>query len=343
VWTRSELESALAAAGLGDEAQPILEHWGVTEGGNFEGRNILYLPAGPGDEPPGLDRAREVLYELRSERVWPGLDDKRVLSWNALMLAALADAGAVLRRQDYIDAAVRCAEFIRADMRSSEGHLLRTWKEGEGRLNAYLEDHAYLLDALLVLYEATLDVRWFDAARETADAMIERFADSERGGFFTTSHDHEELIARRKDAEDHPIPSGNSAAAYALLRLGAVTGERSYTEHALSVIRLLRRVAENYPHAAGHLLRAIDFHLADVREVALVGDDSTALSAVVRSRLRPHLVLAGGPEGTDRPELMRERTTIDGRAAAYVCERFACQRPVADPAELAVLLGDQAG
>ncbi len=343
VWTRSELESALAAAGLGDEADPILEHWGVTEGGNFEGRNILYVPAGPRDEPPGLDRAREVLYELRSERVWPGLDDKRVLSWNALMLAALADAGAVLRRQDYIDAAVRCAEFIREDMRSSEGHLLRTWKEGEGRLNAYLEDHAYLLDALLVLYEATLDVRWFDAARETADAMIERFADTERGGFFTTSHDHEELIARRKDAEDHPIPSGNSAAAYALLRLGAVTGEHSYTEHALSVIRLLRRVAENYPHAAGHLLRAIDFHLADVREVALVGADSTALSAVVRSTLRPHLVLAGGPEGTDRPELMRERTTIDGRAAAYVCERFACQRPVADPAELAVLLGDQAG
>ena len=238
---------------------------------------------------------------------------------------------------------MRCAEFIREDMRSSEGHLLRTWKEGEGRLNAYLEDHAYLLDALLVLYEATLDVRWFDAARETADAMIERFADTERGGFFTTSHDHEELIARRKDAEDHPIPSGNSAAAYALLRLGAVTGEHSYTEHALSVIRLLRRVAENYPHAAGHLLRAIDFHLADVREVALVGDDSTALSAVVRSALRPHLVLAGGPEGMDRPELMRERTTIDGRAAAYVCERFACQRPVADAAELAVLLGDQAG
>jgi hypothetical protein len=343
VWTRSELESALAAAGLGDEADPILEHWGVTEAGNFEGRNILYVPAGPGDEPPSLDRAREILYELRSERVWPGLDDKRVLSWNALTLAALADAGAVLRRQDYIDAAVRCAEFIQEDMRSSEGHLLRTWKEGEGRLNAYLEDHAYLLDALLVLYEATLDVRWFDAARETADAMIERFADTERGGFFTTSHDHEELIARRKDAEDHPIPSGNSAAAYGLLRLGAVTGEHSYTEHALSVIRLLRRVAENYPHAAGHLLRAIDFHLADIREVALVGDDSTALSAVVRSTLRPHLVLAGGPEGTDRPELMRERTTIDGRAAAYVCERFACKRPVADPAELAVLLGDQAG
>jgi hypothetical protein len=343
VWTRSELESALAAAGLGDEADPILEHWGVTEAGNFEGRNILYVPAGPGDEPPSLDRAREILYELRSERVWPGLDDKRVLSWNALTLAALADAGAVLRRQDYINAAVRCAEFIQEDMRSSEGHLLRTWKEGEGRLNAYLEDHAYLLDALLVLYEATLDVRWFDAARETADAMIERFADTERGGFFTTSHDHEELIARRKDAEDHPIPSGNSAAAYALLRLGAVTGEHSYTEHALAVIRLLRRVAENYPHAAGHLLRAIDFHLADVREVALVGDDSTALSAVVRSTLRPHLVLAGGPEGTDRPELMRERTTIDGRAAAYVCERFACKRPVADPAELAVLLGDQAG
>ena len=136
-------------------------------------------------------------------------------------------------------------------MRDGDGRLLRTWKEGKGRLNAYLEDHAYLLEALLVLYEATLDVRWFDAARETADTMIARFADPERGGFFTTSHDHEELIARRKDADDHPIPSGNSAAAYGLLRLAALTGEATYERHAVSVFRLLHRLAGRHPQAAG--------------------------------------------------------------------------------------------
>ncbi|MGI9020759.1 MAG: thioredoxin domain-containing protein [Solirubrobacterales bacterium] len=344
VWSRSELLAALADAGLEGEAEAILGHWGVSEAGNFEGSNILHLPGGPGVQAPAqLEQARAALYERRSKRVWPGLDDKRVLSWNALMLAALADAGAVLERADYLDAAVRCAEFIRTQMRDADGRLLRTWKGGEGKLNAYLEDHAYLTDALVALYEATLEVRWFDAARETADAMIERFADADRGGFFTTSHDHEELIARRKDAEDHPIPSGSSAAAYALLRLAALTGERSYEEHAVSVLRLLRNVADRYPHAAGHLLRALDLYLAEVREVALAGDDLAELARVVRSRLRPHLVLAGGPDGTERPELMAGRTSLDGMPAAYVCERFACKRPVATPAELSALLDDEAG
>jgi uncharacterized protein YyaL (SSP411 family) len=174
--------------------------------------------------------------------------------------------------------------------------------------------------------------------------MIERFADSERGGFFTTSHDHEELIARRKDADDHPIPSGSSSAAYGLLRLGALTGDHAYTERAISVLRLLHPIASRHPHAVAHLLRAIDFHLSRVREVALVapaGDDGLGdLAAVVRERLRPHLVLAGGTEGTEHPELMAQRTAVDGRAAAYVCEGFACRRPVTDPDELRASLAD---
>jgi uncharacterized protein YyaL (SSP411 family) len=232
-------------------------------------------------------------------------------------------------------------------MRDANDRLLRTWKDGEARLNAYLEDHAYLVEALLTLYEATFDVRWFDAARETADAMIDRFADAENGAFFTTSHDHEELIARRKDADDHPIPSGNSAAAFGLLRLAALTGESRYSDHAEGVFGLLGRVAAQHPQAVAHLLRGIDFHLARVQEVALVapaGQDGVGeLSAVVRSKLRPHAVLAGGPEGTERPELMSGRTAVDGRAAAYVCENFACRRPVTEPGELAAALGDPAG
>ncbi len=155
-------------------------------------------------------------------------------------------------------------------MRSGDGRLRRSWKDGEARLGAYLEDYAYLVEALLTLYEASFEVRWFDAARQTADLMIELFADSEHGGFFTTAHDHERLIARRKDVDDHPIPSGNSSAAYGLLRLAALTGEHEYERHAVGVFRLLHRAAARHPHGLAHLLRAMDFHFASVKEVALV-------------------------------------------------------------------------
>jgi uncharacterized protein YyaL (SSP411 family) len=339
VWTADEIREV-----LGDGADGVIAYYGVTDEGNFEGANILNLidrlDAGP---PPGLDEARRKLYEARSKRVWPGLDDKRILSWNALAIAALAEAGAVLRSDRYLDAAREGAEFVWTRMRGSEGRLLRAFNRGEAKIDAFLEDYAFLLEALLVLYEATFDVRWFDAARETADAMIERFADAERGGFFTTPVDHEQLIARRKDIDDHPIPSGNSSAAYGLLRLAALTGEHRYAEQAEGVFAILGKVAASHPQAVAHLLRAIDFHVSPVREVALVapapGDGLAPLADVVRARLRPYVVLAGGTEGSERPELMLERHAVDGRAAAYVCERFACQAPVTEPAELATALG----
>jgi uncharacterized protein len=349
VWTPTEIRGVLDAAGLGELADEVIAHYGVTEGGNFEGRNILHLPQGlAAGEPARIDGARAALYEARAKRVWPGLDDKRLCSWNALMIAALAEAGAVLDRPDYLAAATACADFVWTKLRDADGRLLRSWKDGEAKLNAYLEDHAYLVEALLTLYEAGFDPRWFDAARETADAMIERFADPERGGFFTTSHDHDALIARRKDVDDHPIPSGNSSAAFGLLRLAALTGEHSYEQRAVSIFRLFHRVAAQHPHAVAYLLRALDFHFASVKEVALIGpaagngtpaDGLGDLAAVVRSGFRPHLVLAGGPEGTERPELMQQRTTVQGRPAAYVCEHFACQRPVTEPSELAASLG----
>jgi uncharacterized protein len=345
VWDEDEIRQVLGAAGFsGEEIEPLLARWGVSAAGNFEGRNIIHLPLGPrASNPDRYDEARNVLYEHRAKRVWPGLDDKRLCSWNALMIAALADAGAVLGRSDYLDAAVACAQFVTERMRDGDGRLLRTWKDGEGRLLAYLEDHAFLVDALTVLYEATFDVRWFDAARELADAMIERFADPELGGFFTTANDHEELVARRKDVDDHPIPSGNSAAAYALLRLSALTGEVDYERHAVAVMRLFHRAAAQHPTALAHLLRAIDLYTSPRREVALVGPEGAdlgPLAGVVRLRLRPHIVLAAGAEGSGRPELLAGRTAVDGRTAAYVCERFACRRPVTEPDELAALLGD---
>ena len=349
VWDEEEMRTALGESGVSADAiERVLGYWGVSPAGNFEGRNILHVPLGASAQRPAeLGDARTALYAWRDRRVRPGLDDKRICSWNALMVAAFADAGAAIGRQDYLDAACACARFILESMRDSDGHLLRTWKEGEGRLNAYLEDHAFLVEALLRLYEASLDVRWFDAARETADAMIERFADDERGGFFTTSNDHEELIARRKDVGDHPIPSGNSSAAYGLLRLAALTGERSYEERAVGTMRLFAPAAARHPDAFGHLLQAVDFHLSPVREVALVApsngaDDSAGLdqlARVVRSAHRPHVVLAGGEEGSERPELLRERPAVEGKPAAYVCEHFTCKAPVTEPSELAAALG----
>jgi uncharacterized protein YyaL (SSP411 family) len=334
VWTPGQLREA-----LGDEVADVAAHYGVTEAGNFEGRSVLHLPGGAdGPEPPGLAAARALLLEARERRPRPGLDDKRLTSWNALAIAALAEAGAVLRRPDYLEAARGCAEFVLGELSDGEGRLLRTYKDGEGRLNAYLEDHAFLLEALLALYEATFEPRWYERARELADATIARFGDSERGGFYSTSNDHEGLIARRKEIGDHPIPSGNSSAAMGLLRLAALSGERSYEREAEGVLRLFSAPAMRHPDGFAHLLRALDFHLAPTREVALAGEGLEPLAAVVRAELRPHLVLAGGPEGSDTPELLAARTTIDGRAAAYVCERFSCRAPVTAPEDLAELL-----
>jgi uncharacterized protein YyaL (SSP411 family) len=308
-----------------------VEAFGATEQGNFEGRNILVRA---GEAPPELKRR---LYDVRSRRVWPGLDDKRLTSWNALMIAALAEAGAVLDRDDYLDAARGCAEFILRELRDGEGRLLRTWKDGQAKLNAYLEDHAFLLEALLTLYEASFEPRWFGEARALADTMITRFADEARGGFFETSSDHEQLVARRKDLEDHPIPSGNASAAYGLLRLAALSGEYEYEQRAVGVFRLLHEVVGRHAQAFAHLLQGLDFHFATVKEVALVGPGREPLERTVRSRFRPHLVLAGGE--ADGVPLLEGRDPVDGRAAAYVCEHFACQRPVTEPAELEALLG----
>jgi uncharacterized protein len=244
----------------------------------------------------------------------------------------------VLERSDYLDAARACADFVLSDLRDAEGRLLRTWKDGRAKLNAYLEDHAFLLEALLTLYEATFEPRWFTEARALGDTMIERFGDDEKGGFFETSSDHERLLARRKDLEDHPIPSGNAGAAYGLLRLAALTGEHDYEARAVSVLRLLHELAPRHPQAFGHLLQALDFHLSPVKEVALVGDDLRPLERVVRGAFRPHVVLAASSGHANGVPLLEGRSPIDGRPAAYVCEHFACKGPVTTPDELEQLL-----
>ena len=177
-----------------------------------------------------------------------------------------------------------------------------------------------------------------ERAQALAEETLERFGDPERGGFYSTSTDHEELIARRKEVGDHPIPSGNSSAALGLLRLGALTGERRYEEAGAGVFALFGKPAVEHPDAFAHMLRALDFHLSPTREVALVGEELGELAAVVREKPRPHLVLAGGPEGSAEPPLLTGRTLVEGEPAAYVCENFACRLPVTQADELRELL-----
>jgi uncharacterized protein YyaL (SSP411 family) len=334
VWSRSELIEALADPEL---AEAAVRYFGVSEAGNFEGLSVL--TARGGDPPPQLPEIRRRLYAARAARVRPGLDDKRLTGWNALAIAALAEAGAVLGAPAYIEAARTCASLLL----DGGSELRRT-----GRVPAFLDDYAYLIDALVTLYAATFQARWYHEAVRLADEMIDRFGDREHGGFFTTPVGHPVLVARRKDLEDAPIPSASSAAALALLRLARLAGETDYERWALSVLRAHGPLAVRHPGAFGHLLQAIHFWLGDVREVAVIGEGPDGpLARAVRREHRPLVVLAGSLEpvaeatgAQDGVPLLAHRGLVGGAPAAYVCERFACQAPLTDPEALAAALSD---
>jgi uncharacterized protein YyaL (SSP411 family) len=272
VWRIAELQDV-----LGEDAEAAIAWFGATEQGNFvdphhpqPGLNVLQ-DRGPRPDAETRERIRARLLQARERRVRPGLDDKRLTSWNALMISALAEAGAALEGLgglQYTEAAVACADFILRELRDSDGRLLRTYNNGEAKLDGYLEDHAFLLEALLVLFEATCEERWYLEAVALADEMIARFADPENGGFYSTAADAEALIARRKDLEDSPIPAGGSSAAMGLLRLAELTGEDEYERQGLGVLALLRDIAPRHPTAFGHLLQALHWHLAPARPIA---------------------------------------------------------------------------
>jgi uncharacterized protein len=278
VWTTTELEEVLGrdepadSPPTGSRLADVAIRWlGATEEGNFvdphhpaPGLNVLE-DRGPRPDPETRKRIKERLLEARAQRTRPGLDDKRLASWNALMISALADAGGA-----YLDEAVTCAEFVLRDLRTPEGRLLRTYSSGEAKLDAYLEDYAFLLEAFVLLFEATCEERWLTEATVLADALIQRFADTENGGFFSTAADGEQLIARRKELEDSPIPAGGSSAAMGLLRLAQLTGEQRYEQYGASVIGLLHPIAVKYPTAFGHLLQAMHWRLAPMRPIACV-------------------------------------------------------------------------
>jgi uncharacterized protein YyaL (SSP411 family) len=270
VWTVGELRDALG----GEDADAAIAWFGATEGGNFvdphhpaPGLNVL---EDRGQRPDGATQARirARLLEVRERRTRPELDDKRLTAWNALMIAALAEAGAALDEPRYTAAAVACAEFVLRDLRDADGRLLRTYNDGRAKIGAYLEDHAFLLEALLVLFETTCEERWFIEARSLADTLIARFADAEHGGFFSTAVDGEALIARRKDLEDSPIPSGQSSAAMGLLRLSQLTGDVEYERQALGVLSLLQDIAPRHPTSFAHALQALHWNFAPARPIA---------------------------------------------------------------------------
>jgi uncharacterized protein len=285
VWTLAELREA-----LGDDSDAAIDWFGATEQGNFQdphhpepGWNVLtdrdHDRVVRELDESARERIRGRLLAVRERRMRPGLDDKRLTAWNALMISALADAGATLRdepvdgvdpalAQTLLDAATRCAQFVLDDLRDERGRLLRSYNDGRAKIDAYLEDHAFLLEAMLVLFETTCDDRWFTEATELADELIERFSDPERGGFFSTASDHEALIARRKDLEDSPIPAGASSAAAGLLRLAQLTGDERYERHAVSVLRLLHEIAPRHPAAFGHLLQTMHWYLSPARPIA---------------------------------------------------------------------------
>ena len=270
VWRASELEAVLGK----QDAEAAAAWLGVDEHGNFldphhpePGLNVLE-DRGPRPEPELRESIRSRLLAAREQRVRPGLDDKRLTSWNALMIAALADAGAALAEPRYTGAAIACADFLEQHVRAPDGRLLRSYNDGRARLDAYLEDHAFLLEALLALFESSCDERFYVRARDLADTLLERFADPEDGGFFSTASDAEALIVRRKDLEDSPIPSGGSSAAMGLLRLYQLSGEPLYEQHALSVLEARAELAARYPGAFGHLLQALHWHFAPMRPIA---------------------------------------------------------------------------
>jgi uncharacterized protein len=275
VWTLAELEET-----LGDDTPAAIAWLQASQDGNFvdphhpePGLNVL-CARGPRPEPEQRQRIRERLLAMRERRTRPARDEKRLTSWNALMLSVLADAGQSLggeRGRRYLEAAIACAEFLLGEMRTPDGTLLRTYNDGQAWIEAFLEDHAFLVEALLVLFEATCDERWLGEAQTLADTMIARFGDPENGGFFSTAptaSGHEGLIARRKEVEDTPIPAGGSSAALGLLRLAQLTGEDAYERQAYGAMALVREIAPRHPIAFGHMLQAMHWWLRPARPVA---------------------------------------------------------------------------
>lgn len=355
VWSPAETSRI-----LGDEDARIFNfYYEVTEAGNFEGHSILRVQhtreaaaqaLGISIEKlnASLERGKKLLFEERGKRVKPFRDEKILTAWNGLMQAAFAEAGAVFDRDDFLAVAEKNVDFVVNNLKTADGFLLRTYKDGRAKLNGYLEDYAFYAAGLIELYQATGNVRWLVEAKSLIDQMIEEFWDEQEGGFFFTGEAHEKLIVRSKDYFDNAIPSGNSVAAEILLKLSVLTGDEKYTRFATTVFRLVSSSIRRYPAAFGRALCALDFFLNAPKEIVVIGEresaDTRLLLGEVWKRFIPNKVIVTVDESAmataELIPLLRERRKINDKATAYVCENFACQQPVVEASELARQLED---
>ena len=369
VWTTDELQSVLAE----DDAEWVIDVFQADETGNFAdestgqktGANILHLrqplarAASPAGEAASRDRVetaerwemiRQTLVEARDERPRPALDDKVLTDWNGLLIAALAKAGRALPDGERFTHRARSAADFLLDTMQSDGRLLHRYRNGDVDIQGHLDDEAYLLWGLTELYGTTFDARWLRAAVDRATSMVKHFEDDEHGGFYFTAHDGESLIVRQKEYYDGAMPSGNSAALLGLVRVARLTGRTELEEAADRLIAAASEQVSEQPAGFTGFLLGLHAALADSREIVIAGDlDDSAtqeLLAVTRNRYLPNTVVLHRPDESD-PEIAdiapftRPQTTIDGRPAAYVCQNFACQRPVQTPEALAETLGEK--
>jgi uncharacterized protein YyaL (SSP411 family) len=337
VWTPDEVRAALDPA----DAEAAIAYYGISEGGNFEGRTVL-RPSG--SAPARLEQIRLALLEVRAHRPQPARDDKAIACWNGFALAALAEAGWRLEQPRYLDAARACAGFLLSVMQDGRGRLLRSAREGRAAaISGYLDDHGAVALGLLELYTATGEPRWLGEAERLVAIVREQFADPERGGFFYTPADGEQLIARHKELDDNPTPSGQSLMATVLLRLARLRGDDEMEREAAAVLLLAAPYMERSPHGLGQALCALDMHLAVPQEIAVIGPgDATAtreLVAAARSGFHPNAVyaFADGSSEADLP-LLAGKHLVDGAPAVYICERFTCRQPLTEPAAVAEAL-----
>jgi uncharacterized protein YyaL (SSP411 family) len=338
VWSLAEIEQVLGKT----EAELFADVFDVTPDGNWEGHNILHRSRGYDQEAKlhrmtedelrrRLEESKRKLLAVRDRRVRPGRDEKILTAWNGLMIGAFAQAAQVLSRPEYTQAAVRAAEFVLSHMRAPDGRLLRTTGAGAPpKLNGYLEDYSYSIDALVSLFEATFEPRWIEAAEELARVMIDQFWDDKEGGFFFTGKSHEALIARTKDPHDNATPSGNAMAVTGLLRLHKLTGNAAWLDKAEGTLQLYRGLLASAPLAAGQMLIALDFSLGPVQEFAVIGDEAEAqeVLTLLRQGFRPRKVVAWkSPRGAVGVPLLEGKTARAG-VTTYICQDFTCQEPV---------------
>jgi hypothetical protein len=322
-WSRPDVERIAG--------RDAVDWYGVEENGNWEGSNILWRPERAHlIRPEPIEAARAALYEARERRIRPGLDDKVLTEWNAMAVAALAEAGAVLNRPDWVATAAEIGDFLLAELRV-EGRWRRSWQGGRAQHLAYASDHAWLIEAFTRLAEATGEARWITEAIGAADALIDVFWDEADGGLHTAGRDAEALFAQPKDTYDGALPSAHSVATAALVRLGALTGEERPSAAAARIIELMTPALAKAPSAFSGMVAAADLAAGGIVEVAVSGDRPDLVDAA-RHDYRPWMVLAWG-EPYPSP-LWEGRTGSEVDGLAFVCRDYACGAPVSTAAGL---------